>query len=164
MAGSKFTPLRFTAEDCADTNDISSSAPLHELETDLSSATKRTDLQQWAIDNWVWEFGSWITSAILIGGIALTLSIHNNQPLPEWPLGITINALISLLSTFSTSALMLVLTSIIGQGNWMRFSRNDHRLSDFQPYDEASRGPWGSLMFLFTMKWYVLRRYGRGDY
>lgn len=155
MAGSQLTPLSSTAEDYTDTNDHGSSAPLRELETDFSSATKRTDLQQWAIDNWVWEFGSWIASALLLGGIALTLSIHNNQPLPEWPFGITINALISLLSTFSTSALMLVLTSVIGQGNWISCSRNDHRLSDFQPYDEASRGPWGSLMFLFTIKWYV---------
>lgn len=156
MDESQFMPLRSTADDSADTNDHDSSAPLRELETDLSSSTKRTDLQQWAIDNWIWEFGSWIASALLLGGIALTLSIHNNQPLPEWPFGITINALISLLSTFSTSALMLVLTSVIGQGNWISFSRKDHRVSDFQPYDEASRGPWGSLMFLFTIKWYVL--------
>lgn len=156
MARSQLTPLRSTVEDCADANDHGSSAPLRELETDFSSATRRTDLQQWAIDNWVWEFGSWIASVLLLGGIALTLSIHNNQPLPKWPVGITINALISLLSTFSTSALMLVLTSVIGQGNWISFSRNEHRLSDFQPYDEASRGPWGSLKFLFTIKWYVL--------
>ena len=103
----------------------------------------RGQLVRWTTDNWVWEFGSWTFSTILLMGVALTLLVHDNQPLPDWPLGITIYALISLLSTFATSALIVVVTSIIGQGRWFQFAAKQHRLSDFEMYDEASRGPLG---------------------
>ncbi|KAJ3578589.1 hypothetical protein NPX13_g1975 [Xylaria arbuscula] len=73
---------------------------------------------QWATDYWIWELISWLISSVLLAGVILTLSLHQNQPLPEWPFGITINALISFLSSLSTSALIGVVASIIGQGGW----------------------------------------------
>lgn len=115
-----------------------------------SSPKNRID--QWIVDTWAFEIGSWIFSTILLMGIALTLALHDNQPLPNWPWGITINALVSLLSTFATSGLVVVLTSIIGQTRWVEFATQKRRISEFEIYDEASRGPLGSLRLLLRLK------------
>ncbi|KAI6081849.1 hypothetical protein F4821DRAFT_16645 [Hypoxylon rubiginosum] len=113
---------------------------------------KTIHLPQWVVDYWIWEFVSWIVSVTLLAGIAVTLVLHQNRPLPDWPFGITINALISLLSTLSTSALLVVVSGVIGQHRWSSFATTPGTLSRFEVYDEATRGPLGALGFLFTMK------------
>ena len=37
----------------------------------------RGQLTRWTTDNWIWEFGSWTFSTILLMGIALALLIHD---------------------------------------------------------------------------------------
>ena len=117
-----------------------------------SRSRRKRRFEQWAVDNWVWEYACWCFSTIFLLGVALTLFLHENQPLPNWPLSISINALISLLSTVSTSALLVVVTTVVGQGRWTDFATTEHRLSDLEVYDEASRGPLGSLNLLFKAK------------
>ncbi|TGJ86985.1 hypothetical protein E0Z10_g1712 [Xylaria hypoxylon] len=109
-------------------------------------------LKQWATDYWIWEFTSWFISTLLLVGVVLTLSLHQNQPLPEWPFGITINALISFLSSLSTSALVGVVASAIGQGGWAAVASAKLPLLQLEVYDGASRGPMGSFLFLLTTR------------
>ncbi|KAI0436476.1 hypothetical protein F4803DRAFT_223442 [Xylaria telfairii] len=103
---------------------------------------------QWANDRWLFEIGALLISAATLGGIVVTLTLHADRPLPQWPFGITINALVSTLSTISKSALLMALGAAIGQRKWIRLSRGVNPLSDLEVYDEASRGPWGSLSLL----------------
>ncbi|KAI0490398.1 hypothetical protein F4859DRAFT_7077 [Xylaria cf. heliscus] len=105
-------------------------------------------LSQWAEDRWLFEIGALLISAATLGGIIVTLTLHADRPLPQWPFGITINALVSTLSTISKSALLMALGAAIGQRKWIRLSRGENPLSDLKVYDEASRGPWGSLSLL----------------
>ncbi|KAI8623483.1 hypothetical protein F5Y19DRAFT_468479 [Xylariaceae sp. FL1651] len=109
-------------------------------------------LRQWVRDHWIWELTSWSISTLLLVGVILTLSLHQNQPLPEWPFGITINALISFLSSFSTSALVGVVASTIGQGGWAALASAKQPLLQLEAYDGASRGPMGSFLFLLKTK------------
>lgn len=90
---------------------------------------------------------------MLLLGVVLTLYLHEDRPLPEWPLSITINALISVMSTISTSALILVVSSVIGQGGWSSLSRSPEPLSHLELYDQATRGPLGAFVFLIRIKW-----------
>ncbi|KAH8707177.1 hypothetical protein GQ44DRAFT_663053, partial [Phaeosphaeriaceae sp. PMI808] len=76
----------------------------------------------------------------------------NNRPLHHWRLPIQINSLIAVFSTFSKSALMLVLAEGLSQLKWAHFERRYERLSHLQVFDDASRGPWGAFVFLLRMR------------
>jgi hypothetical protein len=110
-------------------------------------------LSQWAMDRWVFELLASIISAACLAGIVATLALHANHPLPSWPLGITINALVSVLSTISKSALLASVAAAISQQKWARLSNGANPLSDLEMYDNASRGPWGSFLLLFRTGW-----------
>src|SRR5271155_4090993 len=44
---------------------------------------------------WALELVSWVCSACCLTAIAVVLAMHNDAPLPRWPLHITINAFVS---------------------------------------------------------------------
>ncbi|KAI1748211.1 hypothetical protein F4782DRAFT_518099, partial [Xylaria castorea] len=97
---------------------------------------------------WLWEFSLWTISSAAFGAQLAVLYAYAASPLPGLPYGITLNALISTLSAFSTSTLIAVASSIVGQQKWVHLSRAKVSLSDLALYDEASRGPLGSLILL----------------
>jgi hypothetical protein len=105
------------------------------------------------MDRWVFELLASIISAACLAGIVVTLAVHANHPLPSWPFGITINALVSVLSTISKSALLATVAAAISQQKWARLSNGANPLSDLEMYDNASRGPWGSFLLLFRIGW-----------
>ena len=46
--------------------------------------------------------------------------------------------------------MLLTLAEGISQLKWIHFQRTAKRLSHFQAFDEASRGPWGALKLIST--------------
>ncbi|KAI0162646.1 hypothetical protein BJ166DRAFT_273711 [Pestalotiopsis sp. NC0098] len=115
---------------------------------------------QWVINAWIFELLSLLVSAVCLVGIVLTLSLHDGNPLPRWPFSISINALISALSTISKSALLVAVTAAISQRKWARLLKGNQRLYDLEVYDEASRGPWGSVSLLLSTGWSDLASLG----
>ncbi|ETS84492.1 hypothetical protein PFICI_02517 [Pestalotiopsis fici W106-1] len=81
--------------------------------------------------------------------VAVTIYPHANRPLPQWRYGITINGLLSIYSIVLRGCLGFVLTSCIGQLQWIWFSADRRPLYDAVLYDNAGRGPWGSLVWLW---------------
>ncbi|KAI1384398.1 uncharacterized protein F4822DRAFT_362569 [Hypoxylon trugodes] len=73
------------------------------------------------------------------------------MPLADWNRRIQPNTIISILTTVIRSSMMIPVASCIGQYKWWHFRRPE-KLKDLQSLDEASRGPWGSLMLLFDIK------------
>lgn len=117
-----------------------------------ASTSKCRGFQQWATDVWFWEF---LLLSLSVTALAAEISVlysYSGYPLPDWPLGITINTLISILSAISTSALLSVLSSIIGQTKWVWMARDHGRLSQLELIDNASRGPWGSMLFISSAR------------
>ena len=102
-------------------------------------------------DWWLWELLSWLTSAASITALVVVLSIHNGRPLPQWPLGITLNTFISLIATLAKASAIVPVAESIGQLKWLWF-KQQRKLFDFQAFDDASRGPWGSLQLLKCTK------------
>ncbi|KAK8016655.1 hypothetical protein PG993_014844 [Apiospora rasikravindrae] len=78
-----------------------------------------------------------------------TLLPYRGKPLPQWPFGITINSLLSIYSTILKAATGLVLSSGIAQLQWRWFATR-RPLHDAIRYDEATRGPWGSLQIIWA--------------
>jgi hypothetical protein len=85
--------------------------------------------------------------------IILSVLAHfDGKEIPQWKLGITINAFISILSGFAKSALLLPTAEALGQLKWNWFSKKPRTMMDFEVLDSASRGPWGSFVLLARTK------------
>lgn len=90
-----------------------------------------------------------ITSMGLV--LVLVLNIKDTA-LGSWnfhfgSLAIQPNTLISVLTTIGQTLMMVPVTACIGQLKWKYFRRARH-LHHMQLMDDASRGPWGSLLML----------------
>ncbi|KAK7977291.1 hypothetical protein PG996_003361 [Apiospora saccharicola] len=94
-----------------------------------------------------------ILACLLVLGAPLamtgTLYSHDGQVAPQWPLKITLNALLSIYSVVFRTALGFVTASCIGQLQWTWFD-SERPLYDVVRYTEASQGAWGSICWLYT--------------
>ena len=104
---------------------------------------------------WLFEILSLLLSILVIVAIIISLSLFNGQPLPSFPLGITLNALISFLATLSKAAMLTTVTGCVSQLKWHWFHR-PHRLIDFEIFDQVSRGPWGAMRMMLSFKFFKL--------
>ncbi|KAF2653117.1 hypothetical protein K491DRAFT_695005 [Lophiostoma macrostomum CBS 122681] len=114
---------------------------------------KRDRYLQIVADYWLWEALALWLSCVCFAGIVIILAMHHNHPLPRWPLTITINSLLSVLAVILKSALLVPVATGIGQSKWHWFTQRPRQLADIQVYDEASRGPWGSMFMLWSIRW-----------
>lgn len=125
---------------------------------------------------------SWLPEILLLGlsllslAATLLLLLHfDGKPIFVWH-EVTLNALVSTFSTISKSALLFAVSACLSQWKYISFSRNRRRLREFDLYDEASRGPQGSLVLLWNSRlWsvslrrlryiaYILRQFLRLDW
>jgi hypothetical protein len=108
---------------------------------------------------WRLEIISWIVSAVSMGAIVLALLLLQNKPTPKWH-GLTLNAYISELSKIACAALLLPVSEALGQLKWLWFQDRSKKMWDFEIFDNASRGPWGSFVLLFRTKGTTLAALG----
>ncbi|RDH34787.1 hypothetical protein BDQ94DRAFT_177632 [Aspergillus welwitschiae] len=78
-----------------------------------------------------------IVSAGLLAAIVIILKMYDHQPQPKW-WHISLNSVISFLSTLSRASLMFSVGELIGQLKWS--------------FDSASRGALGSLTLIWAMR------------
>lgn len=100
-----------------------------------------------ALDSWFYECAAMAFSVGCLVALAVMLGIYDGKEIPRLPYNITLNALISVLSTAAKSSLLFAIAGIIGQIKWAWFTER-RELSDMQKFDDATRGPWGALMLL----------------
>ncbi|KAI0593783.1 hypothetical protein F4775DRAFT_576504 [Biscogniauxia sp. FL1348] len=101
---------------------------------------------------WLWEAGAVCVSIFCTVAIVAILSTTSGKALSDWHFPIAPNSLVSVFSTLAKSALMVSVASCLGQLKWIYFSRSSHELYDFEVFEEASRGPWGALTFVWFIK------------
>jgi len=84
-------------------------------------------------------------------GAIIGLLYHlNDKPLNKWPLGLIF---ITVLSKIASAALILPISEAIGQLKWTWFhGKKSKDAFDFEIFDKASRGAWGSFMLLCRTK------------
>jgi MFS superfamily sulfate permease-like transporter len=100
------------------------------------------------VEWWAIELLSWAFSATCMAVIIGVLWIFDGKELPQLGFGLTINSFISLFSNLAKSAMILPTAEALGQLKWMWFRPGPNSLLDFEALDNASRGPWGSLVLL----------------
>ncbi|KAL1596316.1 hypothetical protein SLS60_008961 [Paraconiothyrium brasiliense] len=105
------------------------------------------------VKRWLIEIISWSLSAACMAGIGVMLIFYHDKAIPKWPLGLTLNAYISVLAKVASAALMLPVSEALGQLKWSWFQGdNSKKMWDFELFDSASRGPWGSFLLLVRTK------------
>lgn len=108
---------------------------------------KRTIFRSW------WrEIVAAVFSTTSMGLVLLLVLKINNTALGSWnfhvgSISIQPNTLVSVLTTIGQTLMMVPVTACIGQLKWKYFRRARH-LHHMQLMDDASRGPWGSLLLL----------------
>ena len=104
-------------------------------------------------------FASLLSVASTISLIMLVRSYHG-RPLQDLNLTshLTLNGLVALLSTINRAALMVPIGSVMSQEVWLwlcqtRKGLPSHgQLGDLELSDAASRGTWGSFLFLLKAR------------
>ena len=104
------------------------------------------------IKAWAPEFG-WIFLAVAIFvALVVTLQQYDNKGLPDWPMGLTLNTLVAFLATMCRSVIIIPIAEGLSQLKWNWFASKKRPVKDLYIFDQASRGPWGSVRLIFRMK------------
>ncbi|KAL4899348.1 hypothetical protein BDW74DRAFT_189438 [Aspergillus multicolor] len=98
--------------------------------------------------SWTLEILGCLLSVVFLAAIIGVLYYYDGRPMPEWPYGITLNALVSVFSTVMKASMAFILTESLAQLKWSWF-RDGNKLSDLALLDAASRGVIGAFVVLF---------------
>lgn len=100
---------------------------------------------------WLWEICSAFFSIACITAVLVILIETDDTSLSAWKFPIALNALVSTFLTLSKTALMVPVAACISQLKWIHFEKAN-RVNELEVFEEASRGPWGSMELLFRLK------------
>ncbi|KAJ3577305.1 hypothetical protein NPX13_g3262 [Xylaria arbuscula] len=98
---------------------------------------------------WTKELLALIFSSASLITIGVLLVVYHGRPIHNFFFGITLNGIVSILSTAYKASLLYAMSSALGQSKWNWYAQGPHRLDDFERIDEASRGPLGAFYFLY---------------
>lgn len=129
----------------------------------LNDGTSYTD------DWWLWEVTGIVGSALAIGGIVLLLALLDGKVKPKWGISIpdhkignkiiygrtievTLNSIISILSTAAKICVLIPVTKGLGQLKWVWFSQRERVLADFEKFENATKGLTGSALLLWRLR------------
>ena len=122
----------------------------------VSGVNSRNAIQgwfsKWCRDWWGLEIGSMFLGSICMMVIAIMLRKVDGQEVPRWQLGATIDAILSLLSGFSKSCLLMPTAEALGQAKWALGKHGPKRAVDIERIDRATRGSWGSIALLIRSR------------
>ena len=109
----------------------------------------------WWDDWWLPEVFSALTGILAIFGIFIVLKAYDNGPIPNWGsvlnTTITLNTVLSILGTVVKMSLMMPVIECISQLKWPWFDQG-RPLIDLNIFDQASRGPLGSIKLIWRLK------------
>jgi len=104
------------------------------------------------LSHWWLEFLSCILVIIAFASLVTVLHAYQDQPLPQWPLGLSINTALSVFAIVFKGPALFIAAEGLGQLKWRWFARRRRPLSDLSIYDDAARGPWGATRMLCTIR------------
>ncbi|KAF1952533.1 hypothetical protein CC80DRAFT_479345 [Byssothecium circinans] len=129
--------------------------PYTERKTSLN-ATQRLERKLAELDasgkwykRWIYEIITWLISALCMISLLVILLLMKNRRLADSRSG---NAVYTVLSKTASAALLLPTSEAIGQLKWHWFNKQSREIWDFEIFDKASRGAWGSILLLFRTK------------
>jgi hypothetical protein len=100
------------------------------------------------LTSWRSEMTVWLLGTLAFTTMVVLLTHFHNQPASKWKSKIQITTMVSILSQFAQSALLMALASGVSQLKWAWFQQVKP-LEDMELFDKASRGPEGSIQFIY---------------
>ncbi|KAF2148831.1 hypothetical protein K461DRAFT_297322 [Myriangium duriaei CBS 260.36] len=136
--------------------------------TDERRHVKRHKAQKWKPQSW-WanfldrsnrgwsmEILSALFGTVLLVTLAIVLRYYDGKPPPQlgsaFGSALTLNTIVSLITTIAKAALLLPVAECVSQQKWMYFARDYHRLSILSSFDNASRGLLGGVALLWNTR------------
>lgn len=98
--------------------------------------------------SWTWEILAILVNIASFIALVTTLIVYDGKAVSAWTFFLTLNTIVSILSTVSKTTLLFAVAEAIGQWKWILFAKGYRPLNDFERVDAASRGPWGSARLL----------------
>ena len=94
-----------------------------------------------------WPEIAWcaFNTALLIT-LAAILKAYDKQPARQWT--VSLNTVVAAVSTICRASMAIPVSEGLSQLKWNAFARSQRPLIDLQTFDQASRGPFGSLILL----------------
>jgi hypothetical protein len=116
-----------------------------------SKKPKKKERFDWT-GSWVWEIASATSSVICIALLMGFLAYINGASYEDWQYHISPNAVVSVIATAAKAAMIIPVSSCLGQIKWNQYRSHTHTpLYHMQVLDQASRGPWGACEVLWTV-------------
>ncbi|KAF9640040.1 hypothetical protein BFW01_g11846 [Lasiodiplodia theobromae] len=118
-------------------------------EIDPSPKQRSTLVSKYYQNWWFWELAGAILSAVCILAVVVLAYNINKTLLSAWKLPSSPSTMISTFITIAKTAMLLPVSEGLSQLKWLYFwiNRSKHRpLGDIEAFEDASRGPWGSLL------------------
>ncbi|OBT73795.1 hypothetical protein VF21_07999 [Pseudogymnoascus sp. 05NY08] len=101
--------------------------------------------------DWAQEYAAVLGSFTSFIIMVALLAAFDGKVVATWN-GVTLNAVVSILSLIMKASLAYVLAECLAQWKWVLFAREARPLIDFDRIDAATRGPLGSLRVLARTK------------
>lgn len=98
---------------------------------------------------WISESTACFFSFACIGAVIGVLFYEDGTELDHWNLAIPPNAVVAFIALLAKSSCLMAITEIISQLKWRHYATTPQPLIDFELFDAASRGPFGSAVLLF---------------
>jgi hypothetical protein len=108
---------------------------------------------------WLFDVIAVFVSGSACFSLIALLIIHDSRPITSWTFFLPLNAVVSILGAISRSSLAFAISDSIGQSKWNWFKIHSGPLATFNRFDEATRGPWGSMKLL----WWSRFRYAKTE-
>ncbi|KAF2828887.1 hypothetical protein CC86DRAFT_454524 [Ophiobolus disseminans] len=102
--------------------------------------------------SWAFEIFAVVVSAASIVAIVAVLYRENGKPLSAWKIGISLNTVVATLGTLARTNLAFAISSCVGQQKWSWFQRKSDKITAFERFDEATRGPLGGAKLFFWLR------------
>lgn len=118
-------------------------------EIDPSPKQRSTLVSKYYQNWWFWELAGAILSAICILAVVILANKINKTLLSAWKFRLLPSTIISIFITIAKTAMLLPVSEGLSQLKWLYFwvGRSKYRqLRDIEAFENASRGPWGSLL------------------
>ncbi|KAK4442802.1 hypothetical protein QBC34DRAFT_363084 [Podospora aff. communis PSN243] len=95
---------------------------------------------------WPLETLSIIVALGLLGAVIGVLVRFDDREIGEWTFPINLSTLVSILATLLRVCILYAVSEIISQLKWVWFTRRTRPLINLHNFDQASRGPLGSVL------------------
>ncbi|KAM5342276.1 hypothetical protein ACJ41O_013242 [Fusarium nematophilum] len=98
------------------------------------------------VSSWWLECSALVICLSSFAAVVYLLFVYNGQPISKWAgFPLSLNAVVSILSGISRASLAYIISMCLSQAKWNWATRYPEPLIDFDRFDAASRGAWGSL-------------------